>query len=231
MKRGSAMRMRSSAAALAAGALVLAAAANAAPYAVTHSDALNTNTVLPPGITAGQPMSTTFVLDNGGSVATNQTWGAATVQCVIFRFNSAGDRFLAVNYVGSPFTSTTTGSFATDGAGVLIAGTITWIDFPPPVPPNKYVTNVVGAGPLDGWFINANNDVVLFNPSDSPSVGYVNVSNDTASANWSNPQPAPGLCASLLTPQVVPTLGEWGWIVLSALLAMAAFVGLRRKRA
>jgi hypothetical protein len=227
------MRMLSSAAVLAAVALVLAASAAAAPYSVTHTDLMNTNTVLPAGISAGQQMSTTFVLDNGGSVATNQTWGAGSVQCVIFRFNNAADRFLTVNYVGSPFSTATTGSFVTDGAGVLQAGNTTWIDFPPPVPASKVVTNVVGAGPLNGWFINANNDVVLWNPSDSPSVGYVNVANDTASANWSNPQPAAGLCASFLSPtaQGVPTVNEWGLIVLSTLLAAAALAVIWRKRA
>jgi len=230
------MKMSSSAAVLAAAALVLAAAANAAPYAVTHTDLLNTNSVLPAGITAGQNMATTFVLDNGNAVATSQTWSAASVQCVIFRFNNAADRFLAVNYVGAPFSSSTTGSFTTDGAGVIQAGSIVWIDFPPPVPPGKVVTNVVGAGPLDGWFINANNDVVLWNPSDSPSVGYVNVGNDTTTTNWSNPVPAPGLCASFLSPGSagvstgIPALNEWGLIVLSTLLGLAALVGLRRKR-
>lgn len=226
------MGMRSSAAALAAVTLVLAAAVDAAPYAVTHTDLMNSNTAFPPGIIAGQNMSTTFVLDNGGGVATNQTWGAGNVQCVIFRFNNAANLFLAVNYVGSPFSSSTTGSFATDGAGALQAGTITWVDFPPTIAASKYVTNVAGAGTLEGWFINAINDVVLYN-GNSPSVGYVNVANDTSSANWSNPVPAGGLCATFLntTPQVVPTVNQWGLIVLATLLAAAALVVVWRKRA
>ena len=227
------MQNRNFAAALAAMALGLAAAANGAPFAVTHTDLMNTNSALPAGITGGQNMATTFVLDNGGAVVASQSWPAASVQCVIFRFNNAADKFLAVNYVGAPFSTSTTGSFTTDAAGVIQAGAITWIDFPPPVPANKVVTNVAGAGPLNGWFINANNDVVLWNPGNSPSVGYVNVGNDTTTTNWSNPVPAAGLCASFLSPvasQGVPTLGERGLIMLSTLLALTALIGFRRKR-
>jgi hypothetical protein len=234
-QKESIMKMHGQATALAAAMLFLAASAIAAPYSVTHSDTLETNSTLPAGITSGQPMTTTFVFDNGGSVAASQTWSAANVQCVIFRFNSAADKFVAVNYSAAPFTTATTGSFTTDAGGVLQAGTIRWIDAPASgIPTAQYATNVVTAVPLAGWYINAINDVVLWDPaSANPSVGYLNVGNDTTTTNWSNPQPASGVCASFFAPaaaQGVPALSEWGLIMLTVLIAAAAFGGLGRQR-
>ncbi len=209
----------------------LAAGVIAAPYSVTYTDTATTSDTLPAGINAGQQFSVTFVLDNGNSSTANQSWSADNVQCAIFTFNNAQDKYLAINISANPFTSSTLGNFTTDGAGNLQTGTISWYDDGPIAAPQ--VTNVAGFSGANAWYINGGNDVVNFN-STNVSVGMATVANDVQVTNWSNPVPGAGVCAGFFAAPVqsqpIPTLGEWGMIVLSILLAWSAAFALRRQR-
>jgi hypothetical protein len=208
----------------------LAAAAIASPYSVTFTDTATSSGSFPAGINSGQQFTVKFVFDSGGSSVANQSWSADEVQCVIFTFNNAQDRFLAINTSGIPFTSSL-GNFTTDAAGQLQTGTISWFADGPIV--NPQATNVTGFSGANGWFINGGNDVVNFNAT-TVSVGMANVANNDQVTNWSNPVPAAGVCAGFFAAPVqaqpVPTLGSWALIVLATLLGVGAALGLRRKR-
>ena len=211
-------------------ALAITSIANAAPFSVTYTDTIS-YAGSAAGINVGQQAQATLVFDNGGASAANQTWTAANVQCVIFTFNNAADKFVAANYAGSSFP-VTTGSFTTNGSGQLQAGTIDWDDDSDPttVP---FVTNIAGVTSFDDWYLDGANSVVYLNVS---PIAYTNVTNDTQVTNWSNPTPAGGVCASFFAtkPQqaisAIPTLSQWGMIILSALLGVAALLALRRYR-
>lgn len=211
--------------------VLVAGVASAAPYSVTFSDTASSLDTFPAGVSAGQQFTAKVVFDNGGTTATNQSWSADNVQCMIFTFNNAQDKFMAMNYSGAGFTSTS-GNFTTDGSGLLQAGTIDWFDDGPIAVPQA--SNIAGfTNGAVAWFLNGANDVVNFNSS-NVSVGFVNVGNDTTVTNWTNPVPAPGACAALFLPKApalpVPTLGEWAMILLSILLAAGGILARRRQR-
>jgi hypothetical protein len=209
-----------------------AAGVIAAPYSVTYTDTATTSDTLPANIIAGQQFTVKFVFDNGNSTAANQSWSAGNVQCAIFTFNNAQNVFLAINVSTHPFTSSTVGNFTTDGTGHLQAGAISWFDDGPIA--NPQVSNVSGfSGGANAWFINGGNDVVNFNAT-NVSVGMATVANNDQVANWTNPVPAAGVCAGFFgapaQSQNIPTLSEWGVIMLSTLLGFGAVLTLRRKR-
>jgi hypothetical protein len=213
----------------------LATAAYSAPYSVTYSDTITTGGSVPTGINLGETVTVELVLDNGNSSTDTQTWSAADLQCVIFRYNNAQNEFLAINYAGKPLTGTTTGSFTTNGAGQLQPGTFTWVEGNQPLI-NPFKTNVtVGITETDNWFLNARNDVTFWNRPSYLSVGFANVANDDDPANWTNPVPAAGVCASFFpttSPQSssIPTLDIWGVLILIALLVGGAALQLRRRQ-
>ena len=210
--------------------LAVASIANAAPYSVTYTDIISGGTSVA-GVNVGEQTSATLVFDNGNSSVANQTWSAADVQCVIFRFNNANDKFAAVNYAGAPFTSETLGTFTTNGTGQLQAGIIDYEDSSDSIT-NPFVSNIVGVTSFDDWYLDGENSVVYLNVG---PIRYTNVVNDTQVTNWTNPVPASGLCASLFAPQAqplqpVPTLGQWGAVILPILIGMAALLGRRRQK-
>jgi hypothetical protein len=209
--------------------LAVASIANAAPYSVTYTDTISAASIA--GINVGEQTTATLVFDNGNTSVANQTWSAADVQCVIFRFNNANDKFAAVNYAGAPFTSETLGTFTTNGTGQLQAGIIDYEDFSDSIT-NPFVSNIVGVTSFDDWYLNARNSVVYLNVG---PIAYTNVANDTQVTNWTNPVPASGLCASFFQPasqtlQPVPALGQWGVIILAVLIGMAALPWRRRQK-
>ena len=212
--------------------LVMASMAAAAPYSVTYDDLIVSQEGLPASINLGEQVSTTIVFDNGNTSAALQTWSADEVQCVIFRFNNAADRFVAINYVGASFLGETSGNFTTDAIGHLQAGTFSWTDSHL-MPHNRYVTNITGTSEFDGWFLNGGHDVVYWNDDDT-SLGFQNVANDDTVTNWSNPLSAAGVCASALQQApaaegvAVPAMDNRGIALLSLLLAGVAFAGLWR---
>lgn len=220
------------------GALVLAVFAQyacAAPFSVSYTDTITTYASLPSGVNSGEQVTTIFVLDNGGGSNLNQTWNASDVQCVIFRFNDAQNLYTAVDYSGSSFNSTS-GSFATDGSGALTSAPSAWNDTAEPIVAPT-AENLTGSPRPHAWYINAANDIVMWN-NYNLAVGFNNVGNDTDPAYWTDPVSASGTCASYgpyaqyVAPTAinVPTLSEWGMILLSSLLALGSVFALRRLR-
>jgi hypothetical protein len=207
-------------------ALGFAFGAMAAPYSVTYSDTANGSVL---GINSGEPFRVRFVFDNGNSSAANQSWSASSLQCVIFTFNNAQDKYVAINYAGNANLYSAIGNFTTDGSGQLQAGTIDWEDGSPINKP--FGTNIIGINQMDSWYINASNDVLYWN-NPSGHIGFTNVSNDTQISNWSNPTPANGVCSQYVSTQAksIPTLDHWGMILLSSLLALGSIMTLRRLR-
>ena len=213
----------------------LAAGAGAAPFSVTYTDTVSAVTP-PPGIIDGQKVTVEFVLDNGGSSAANQTWSAADLKFACFTFNDAQDQYVAIDYSASALVAgpsvVTSGNFTTNGAGQLQAGAIDWEDYRAPVPV-PHVTNIAGVTAVLDWFIDAFNHVIAFNTG---QLGFTNVTNDGQATNWSNPVASSGACgasAPLPPPpsvsQPIPTLSEWGLVMLSGLLALGAVFSLRRR--
>jgi hypothetical protein len=201
-----------------------AAGVVAAPYSVIYTDTASNSAF---GIVSGQQATIKLVLDNGTSSVASQTWSAANVQCIIFTFNNAQNLYVAINYSGGPF-ATTTGNFTTNGSGVLQTVPSDWNDAPPIVKP--IVTNIAAITPVDYWFIDGLNEVLFGNGTD---INFTNVFKDIIASNWSNPVPANGVCAGYFAPQTqqsIPTLTEWGLVILSSLLVFGAIFSLRRRR-
>jgi len=210
-------------------ALAATSIAGAAPFSVTYTDTISGFTGLFTDINTGQQAQVKIVFDNGGTSTATQTWTAANVQCVIFTFNNAGDRFAAINYATASFTTATTGAFTTNGAGQLQTGTIDWEDQSDPVTaPN--LTNITGVtGGVGNWILNGTNRVIDF---DLGEISFTNVANDTQVTNWSNPVPAPAVCASFFPTKTVvapvPALGPWSVVILSLVMGICVILGLRR---
>jgi hypothetical protein len=214
-------------------ALAIASLASAAPFSVTYTDTVSDRGFIS-DINVGEQAKVTLVLDNGGTSTASQTWTAADVQCVIFTFNNAANKFAAINYSGSSFPITT-GSFTTDGSGNLQAGTLGWDDdsdgITKPVATN--ITDVSGVG---NWFLDGTNTdfvVELTGPVGGP-VNFTNFANTAIVTDWSNPTSANGVCASFFAPKVrpasvpVPASSPWSLVALSALVGLAGLLGLRR---
>ncbi len=213
----------------------LAVGAVAAPFSVKYTDIVSA-VAPPPGIINGQQVTVEFILDNGNSSAATQTWSAANLKLACFTFNNAQDKSVSIDYSGSPLsangsTVVTTGNFTTNGAGQLQAGVIDWEDFRDPIPV-PHMTNLAGVTVVRDWFIDHFNHVIGFNTG---QLGFTNVVNDDQVTNWTNPVASNGLCSAPPPPppvvsQAVPTLTEWGLLMLSGLLALGAAFSLRRQR-
>jgi len=173
----------------------LAVCAVAAPFSVKYTDTVS-GSPPPPEIINGQQVTVEFILDNGNSSAASQTWSAANLKLVCFTFNNAQDKFVSIDYSGSPLTANgstvvTIGNFTTNAAGQLQAGTFDWEDFRDPIP-NPHVTNIAGVTTVNDWFIDGLNHVIDFNTG---QLGFTNVANDDDVTNWSNPVSSNGACS------------------------------------
>jgi len=200
-----------------------AAGAMAAPFSVTYTDTVSPASTLPAGINLGEQATVKLILDNGNSSVANQTWTAADVQCVIFTFNNAQDKFVAINYAGNPFSSATTGNFMTDGSGQLQVGTIDWEDSSDPIT-NPQKTNISGVTLYD-WYLDGSNEVIDWSPDEAY---FTNVGNDDQVTNWSNPVPSNGICAGSAAPSPAPAMANQTLVFLGAGLLMAGLWSVRR---
>ena len=216
--------------------LAVASIAGAAPFSATYTDTISSFTGFYSDINTGEQAKVTIVFDNGGSTAASQTWTAANVQCVIFTFNNAGNKFAAINYAVPPLFPVTTGTFTTDGSGQLQSATIDWEDNSDGItnPVAFNIAGMTGVDPIGNWFLNGANDVFDTNVGE---INFTNVANDTQVTNWSNPVSATGVCASFFPsaprttsiPVPVPTLSSWAVMILSIAIGIGV-VGLRRLR-
>ena len=208
---------------------VLSATAVAAPYAISHTGTISNSSI--PGVNNGEPYTVTVVMDNGGGTTVNQTWAAANVTCVKWTMNTAAN--VTFNHDVTLDTLFSAGQVQTDGAGVLTAN-FSELDDSDGVQAGSYsATGLAIVDPTAEWYLNEANGI--FTPDgwttriDDPLGG---VQMDIAS--WSHPQPFLGGCltapAPAPMPTAIPTLSEWGMILLSSLLALGAIFTLRRKR-
>ena len=200
-----------------------AAGAMAAPYSVTYTDTVSGgDPTLPAGVNLGEQVRAEFILNNGNSSVANQTWTAADLKCVIFTFNNAQDKYIAVSYSSKPLsTSETIGNFVTNGSGQLLAGSIDWADFPV-LNPQK--TNIAGLTSFDDWVFDGSNGVFFWNGY-LLGIDLVNVANDNQVTNWSNPVPSNGVC---LPASPAPAMANQTLVFLGAGLLMAGLWSVRR---
>ncbi|MGB3068833.1 MAG: hypothetical protein WBC18_09810 [Ottowia sp.] len=202
-------------------------AAVASPYAITYTGTIANSSFAQ--INNGEHFSITFVFDNGGNTAVNQTWVGADLRCTIWRMNDAGNAVFAqdLSPLASPPTAAT-GSVTTNGAGTLtsifsgVSSSPAGADFS-----SSGFTHPV---PLH-WFANGSNHVLRDGPA-------VHAFDDAASGVQMNPAnwllaPYSGPCAAqppAPSHTAVPTLGEEALVLLSLVAATLSFTALRRKR-
>jgi hypothetical protein len=204
-----------------------AGAAAAAPYAVTYTGTIANSSFAQ--IVNGQHYSITFVFDNGGNTAVNQTWAAADLRCTIWRMNDAGNAVFAqdLSPLASPPTAAT-GSITTNGSAVMTS-MFSGISSSP-AGPDFTSSGFTHPVPLH-WFANGSNNVLRDGAAahafDDVAGGVqMNPTNwllHTYDGPCSAPPPAPAATA-------VPTLGEWALIALSLAAATLGAGALRRHR-
>ena len=217
-------------AAAAAAVLLMAQGAMAAPYAITYTGAIASSGV-PAQAPDGAAFTLTLVMDNGGSTAAGQSWAIADLTCGFWRWNSVA---VALDLSGSG-VALGAGSAATNPAGALTAvfsdvntgGPMAWADYD--------VAGLPAGGTSIGWYANglAQSFGIMapwggsFDDGTGTPAGGVSM----VPGRWSAPQPFTGACdASAVPPPIppaaaatpVPTLGQWGALLLSALLGLAA---------
>ena len=204
-----------------------ASAAAASPYAVTYTGTIANSSFVQ--IIDGQHYSITFVFDNGGNTAVNQTWGAADLRCTIWRMNDAGNAVFAQNLspLASPPTAAT-GSVTTDGAGVL-ASMFSGVSSSP-AGQDFSSSGFTHPVPLH-WFANGSNNVVrdgaqihLF---DDAAGGVQMAPTHWLLAPYDGPCAAPSPAPAAVA---VPALGEGALALLATAAAVLGLGGLRRRR-
>jgi hypothetical protein len=210
--------------------LSVSTVAVAGPFSVTWTDTLASSDL--PYI-VGEPVSITYMLDNGGSSAASQTWTATDVASVTFVFNNAPNTITTIfdPNSGSGLAGTS-GSFITDGTGTLTSAPSDWNG-------SDGASPIVSSNDPQGtsnvrWWVNGNNEVYVNEsvPLDEVSASAANVLTNTDPAAWSDPvavaapPPAPPPPPASATP--VPTISAYGLVL--TILGLLIVAG-RRLRA
>lgn len=167
---------------LAVAALVAAACgpAHAVPVSIEYVDVVSLSIIA--GVNAGDTVSITVTLDNGGAGIASQTWTAGDLVSVVFDF---GNGALHTTFT-SPFGAGLTvgsGSFATDAAGMLTSVMTDWDDVNAG---GDYTSN--GSAPI-AWYLNGQNPV-YFEPAPGNTFFSISLGNVPAMlsvAGWSQP--------------------------------------------
>ncbi len=157
----------------------------------------------------GQTMTTTIIVDNGGTITQNQTWSATDVVSITFSVNSG-----AITTIFRPNTAPadgldhTGGDFTTDNSGILISAPSWWGD---DGWDTNTVSNDIGVHALI-WRVNP--ELILYGviTPDIPPIVH-------SPAAWSNPRS--------LT-QAAPTLSQWVLILLALMLGGIGFQAARK---
>lgn len=177
------------------------------PFSVTWTDTVGPGSSDPP-YSIGEEFSVTFVLDNGGTSALSQTWDAADIVSVTIVINNGpGTITTVLNPNGTDGPDTTSGSFVTNGAGVLTAAPSDWSDDDSPI----VSTNDPSGNSIIFWDVNGGNPAYSNESTPNAAVAVLptNVSDNTDPASWSNPgsgePPRPPSDAS-----PVPTMSMYG---------------------
>ena len=192
----------------------------AAPFSITWTSVLGTNTTAPYNI--GEAVIITFVVDNGGTSIVSQTWNAVDVVSVTYTFNDAPNTITTIfDPNGGDGLSGTSGSFQTDAGGSLTASPTDWNDT------SATGTVVFSNDPIGitdfRWWVNGSNEVLV---NDTGGVLSAQAFADPVVTNidpvyWSFTG------ETRLEAEPIPTMSNWALILFSLLIA---FVGLTRVR-
>lgn len=99
-----------------------AAAAHAAPFAITYGGATASSSH--PDVPNGTPFSVTFIIDNGGTTAAGQTWTLADLTCTLWHIGSGAQRTTFIHPLSNPVLQ------LSHGGGAAIANAAgTGLDF------------------------------------------------------------------------------------------------------
>lgn len=167
---------------------------------------------------AGDAMSVTMVLDNGGTDAISQVWSAADLVSVTYTLNNGA----ITTVFGSTGLNLTTGNFVTDASGVLVSVPSAWGNFTAGIP---VLSTDDPLGSTDvRWVINGINFVYSnYTPGVSTPARSSDAPSNITPAAWTNPvavgsalPPASG------DPNAIPTLSTYGLILTVLGLLMVA---------
>lgn len=194
--------------------------AHAAPYAITYQGTIADSAIA--SIHDGQRYTVTFVMDNGGSTAVNQSWEIRHLTCAIWRMNDAAD----VRVAWPGLRAQGQGQARTDAGGALVSMFNSVVE-----QSSAAFTSVgmpAGTSQLD-WFLNYSMQFVR-NDDD----GFAETRGDGSvlrAANWSAPTPFGGSCSVDAAPHPGNTVNSVPTVGLPALVLLtfgAAALGGRR---
>jgi hypothetical protein len=149
--------------------------AYAASFFATYNSTVGASTFS--NVSAGNPLTITYELDNGGSSLVSQTWTAADLRFVTFDFNNGANRTVfAPNTAPGNGLSVTTGNFVTNASGLLTAVPSNWRDVT-----NVNVLSTNNSQIPLAWFVVGGNGIIF---AASQSLSDASVSRNIVAANW-----------------------------------------------
>ncbi len=194
----------------------------AAPFSVTYTDTIAAGSGA--GYIAGQSLSITFVLDNGGTSTISQTWNATDVVSVTYVLNNGAITTVFDPNGGSGFNAPILGNFTTNAAGTLISAPQNWES-----DTNSVVSSNDPQGTTDiDWYVTGLNSVYnnLSNYPPPINASVNNPSHTIQAAFWSfggaPPPPPPSAVAT-----EVPTMSIYGLALITLGLLLVATRRLR----
>jgi hypothetical protein len=166
-------------------------------------------------------------MDNGGTTAASQTWVAGDLTCAIMTMNNSNNVGFAQDLVASAATMAIAGSATTDAGGALTA---IYSSIVSSAATNYTVAHFAPVDPIN-WFFNSINDI-FYDTAFTRDFGDAAGGTQMAVGNWTSPQPFSGRCdaAAAIGLYPVPTLSQWGMVILSSLLALGSILVMRRRR-
>jgi hypothetical protein len=203
----------------------------AAPFATTYTSTIGAavNNTTFPELEVGETFQITLVMDNGGAVATNQTWTNTALECIVFQFNDGGNVVFAQD-LAADGNFTTVGTASTDAAGALTQFFTGIVDGEG----NSTASNYTAAGftvtdPVE-WYLDSTNDFFVSGISTGTQRGVADSADgiQMAASNWSAPTPFTQSCNALafLPRSGVPATPTWLLGLLA--LGVAAIALFRR---
>lgn len=207
------------------GSCLFSAAAFGAPFAITYSGTMNASTI--PGVNSGEAYTVTLVMDNGGATAASQTWVAGDLTCAMMTMNNSNNVGFAQDLVASAATMAIGGSATTDAGGALTANYTSIISNGAT---NFTVAHFAPVAPIN-WFFNSINNI-FYDSAFGRSFGDASGGTQMAVGNWTNPQPFTGRCdaSAAIGNYPVPTLSQWGLVILASLMALGSVLVMRRRQ-
>ena len=193
------------------GCLVATAATASTPYKVVYTDSISSTNIS--GLTSGNQVWITMILNNGNDSANSQTWTTADLCSVTFRVNTWS---MTIDYTSGEALSSTTGSFATDASGNLTAVPSAWCDSSVS---NSHITYTTALTDM-GWSLNGTSTLLTFTDTgyNDYSLALSSASCETQKFCWDAP----------VAIESVPEAADFGF---AAGVGVLGLVFLRRKKA